>query len=464
MGQRWWSKQIEIAQALADRGRVLVQASHSIGKSHVAAGLALWHFDIFRPGLTITTANTLDQVKDVLWKEIRTQAPKHLKPHFAPAACRLFTAPDHFAVGYTATEASAFQGRHESRVLIIFDEATGIESQFWDAALSMLTGGGKECRFLAICNPTDTASRMYEECQNGDYEVISVSAMDHPNVQADLEGRPRPIPGAVTAEWIGQCVRQWCTQISNDDRQAGDVRWDDYWWRPGPEFESRVLGRWPSTENTGVWSEALWNACMEKKPMPDLPLEIGCDVARFGDDWTAVVARRGGCAIFHDRRSKQALDQTAGWLKELCGKYAKKGEDPRSVCVKIDADGLGSSLIDFKGGFNFVPIQASNKPIDARRYPNRRSELWFNTAEMARKNELDFTRLNKGSLTILRRQLMAPKWKVDSAGRRLVEKKEQTKQTIGGSPDDADALNLAFAAPSWAQDQTLRKFLLGYPV
>jgi hypothetical protein len=39
---------------------------------------------------------------------------------------------------------------------------------------------------------------------------------------------------------------------------------------------------------------------------------------------------------------------------------------------------------------------------------------------------------------------MAPTWKLDSAGRRVVERKDETKKAIGRSPDDADAMNLAY--------------------
>ena len=39
---------------------------------------------------------------------------------------------------------------------------------------------------------------------------------------------------------------------------------------------------------------------------------------------------------------------------------------------------------------------------------------------------------------------MAPTWKVDAQGRRVVEPKSDTKKRIQRSPDDADALNLAF--------------------
>ena len=92
--------------------RVFVKASHSVGKSFLAAGLVNWFFDCFDPGLCITTAPTALQVQDVLWKEVRTQRPLAMRDALLPRACRMETGPDHFAVGYTARDDSGFQGRH----------------------------------------------------------------------------------------------------------------------------------------------------------------------------------------------------------------------------------------------------------------------------------------------------------------------------------------------------------------
>ncbi len=41
---------------------------------------------------------------------------------------------------------------------------------------------------------------------------------------------------------------------------------------------------------------------------------------------------------------------------------------------------------------------------------------------------------------------MAPTWKLDSQGRRVVEPKQDTKKRLKRSPDDMDALNLAYAS------------------
>jgi hypothetical protein len=177
---------------------------------------------------------------------------------------------------------------------------------------------------------------------------------------------------------------------------------------------------------------------------------IGCDVARFGDDFTSIVVRRGPCVLHHETHNGWSTDQTAGRLKQLAQMYqpgsAGPGWDARSTVIHLDDDGVGGGVTDQADGYRFVPVSGASRPVEANGYPNRRSELWFGTAERATGGRLDLSRLSPESKTLLRRQLMAPTWKLDSQGRRVVEPKEDTKRRIGRSPDDADALNLAFAA------------------
>jgi hypothetical protein len=468
--QQWWSAQVEIAQALLKYKRVLVTASHSIGKSHLGGGLVNWHYDLYDPGLSMTTAPSKEQVIDVLWKEVRRQ--RGSRPGLQPKAPRMESNAEHFAVGYTAAKESSFQGRHDEHVLIMFDECVGIPGEFWEAAEGMMTGPG--CLWLAICNPTDTSSQAYQEVLNGKFHIISVSALDHPNVAAELLGLPAPFPAAVRLEWVIGRIAEWCTPIPAADKRAGDVEFPPgggIWFRPGPLFESRVLGRWPSTATNAVWSDAMWQGAQRQVPVPDEALQIGCDVARKGDDFTSIIVRRGACALHHETHNGWKTDQTAGRLKQLAREFAKKpidagynrlavaGEDPTKVLICVDDDGVGGGVTDQSGGYNFCGVGAGTKPLEPEGYPNRRSELWFAVAERALQGRLDVSRLSDESKRLLRSQLLSPTWRVDSQGRREVEKKDLTKERIKRSPDDADALNMAFTPPAWHKDGSMLEWL-----
>jgi hypothetical protein len=106
---------------------------------------------------------------------------------------------------------------------------------------------------------------------------------------------------------------------------------------------------------------------------------------------------------------------------------------------------VGGGVVDQADGYNFVPISGASKAIFAENYPNRRSELWFAVAERANDGRLSLTNLPDTVRRELRRQALAPTWRLDSQGRRVVEPKDETKKRLKRSPDDMDGLNLAYA-------------------
>ena len=80
LGSQLWSKQKEICYAVRDHERVAVPASFGVGKTYLAARLALWFLFGFREAKVVSTAPTLRQVKDLLWAEIRHAYQKsHVK-------------------------------------------------------------------------------------------------------------------------------------------------------------------------------------------------------------------------------------------------------------------------------------------------------------------------------------------------------------------------------------------------
>ncbi len=454
----WWSKQQEIAQALlTPPHRVLVKACHSVGKSHVAAGLVNWWYDTHNPGVVLTTAPTARQVQDVLWKEVRKQ--RQPRGGFAgPKIPRLQSAPNHFAHGFTANDSASFQGQHEAAVLIILDEAVGVDAAIWEAADSMVMG--VEYGILAICNPTDTSSEFYRREQMGGWQVIHIDVRDHPNIAAELKGEPAPYPSAVRLAWLQERLKEWAQPISGAPA-LGDIEWppgSGRWLRPGPLAQARLLGRWPDAAS-GVWSDVLWSAA-EAQDFPEqsptgLP-QIGCDVARFGDDCTAIHVRWGSLSLHHESANGWSTAQTAGRLKQLAAEWAAWANrnqardaapvEARKIPIYIDDDGVGGGVVDLAEGYCFIGVSAASIANRDEDYPNRRSELWFDVAERARQGKLVLRKLPAEVRLRLKTQALAPMWRLDAQGRRVVEPKERTKSRLGRSPDDMDALNLAYSA------------------
>lgn len=455
LGVHWWAKQQEVAHLLCTPPyRVLVRASHEVGKTYLAGSLVNWFYDTRSPGLCLTTAPTDTQVRDLLWKEVRVQRRRAGRGGFrGPKMPRLESSEDHWAYGFTARDADGFQGRHEAEVFVLFDEAAGVRPEFWDAAETMAH------MWLAILNPTDPSSRAAEEERSGRWHVVEMSGLDHPNIAAELAGQPPPFPAALRLGKLQERLEKWCTPLGKGEiPKPTDVEWppgSGKWLRPGPVAEARVLGRWPSQSVNSVWSDVAW-LLAETMILPDpqhaLP-EFGCDVARYGDDFTSIHGRRGGISFHHETHNGWSTKQTAERLKMLATEHARIHHvDRKRILVKIDDSGVGGGVTD-QGGpeYSFVPILAASKPLDEDQYRLKRDELWFAVAALAAEGRISFARLATPVRQELRRQAIAITYKLDAAARKVIETKDDTKKKIKRSPDDMDAVNLAYAAapPMW---------------
>lgn len=458
----WTPTQREIAESLLRPPyRTLVKASHNVGKTMVSAGVALWWHLTRSPSIVISTAPKLEQVRDLLWKEVRRQC-RGLVSFAGPRIPRVDRGPDDFMVGTTAQSGTAFQGHHGPSMLFIFDEGVGVDPEFWQVTETMFAPPGHA--WLVIFNPTDSASPAYQaemarDAQgNPTWNVITMSALDHPNVAAELDGQAPPVPSAIRLGRLDDMLAEWCEPVAAGTQVSTDVEWppgSGNWLRPGPLAEARLLGRWPS-QAAGVWSDALWRGATAEAPDPSISQlpQVGCDVARFGDDYTAIHSRCGDMSLAHESHNGWSTSQTAGRLKQVCRELAGWQNarqdpaackiEPEEITVRVDDDGVGGGVVDQADGYRFVPISAAASSSDPDGYPNRRSELWFALAARARAGKLSLARLPREVQHRLRQQAMAPAWKLDAAGRRVVEPKDVTKAKLGRSPDDMDAANLAY--------------------
>jgi hypothetical protein len=463
--------QEKIARALCEPPyRVFVKSGHNIGKTFLAAWLTNWWYDTRNPGVAITTAPTERDVLDLLWTEVRLQRDRQdMESDFTGAvAPEMRSSPEHYAKGYTARKGESFQGRHRPNMFFLFDEAEGVDARYWLAASTMFQPDGTNA-WLVILNPTTNTSQSYQEerAVHSDgtpkWKVFTISALDHPNVLAGLEGKPAPIPSAVSLAQVRDWMEDWFEPVTKDEVDEDlDVEFpigSGEWWRPDPDGEARVLGRRPSSGTFGVWSEKAWQRISQGPGLAilitDIP-EIGCDVARFGDDRTEMHVRAGCCSLHHEDHGGWDTVRTADRLMAMADEWAAwatrrqdKGTETvngKSIRIKVDDTGVGGGVTDIlaANGFNVVPVNAGVKATRPDKYPRVRDELWFETRLRAKQGRLDLARLEKRRLLSLEVQALAPTWKPLPNRTRQVESKEDTKDRLGRSPDGMDAVNLAY--------------------
>lgn len=167
-----------------------------------------------------------------------------------------------------------------------------------------------------------------------------------------------------------------------------------------------------------------------------MPLVMGVDVARFGDDRTVVFPRRG---LVAERPTIIAKADNVTVAERIISLYHER----RPHSIFVDA-GQGQGVIDIvRRALPCVyEIPFGGQALDAGRFYNRRSEMWFSLREWIREGGA----LPDG-LPELVTELTAPTYGYDLRGRISLEKKEDIKARLGKSPDLADALALTFALP-----------------
>lgn len=440
--------------------RVLAPSANTQGKSFIGALAVSWWYDTRPVSISITTANTQAQVEEILWGYIRDQRFKAGLGGFKSAvAPRLWSSPTHWARGYTANTGTSFHGRHNERVLIVIDEAVEIGNDMLIAAESMLQG--EEYAFLCLYNPTDPTSIMQRlEGNTTGYRIVRLSAMEHPNIIAELAGQPRPFPGAVTLDWVRNTILTHSEEIPPPDAQQLEnlpkniIQFEGKWYRLEGEVEARVFGNWPSEGEFSVWSQLIWDkVCNTELPFTGDRFQIGVDVAWYGRDRTVFAARRGGTLFSLKSVQGWHPEQTHDYAKALAWEIGTKYKvNPKQIPIVVDDIGLGGKVMQAgdrfnvpHDGYDFQGLSVAEKALDEEHYPNKRSELWIELAYAARDGRVTFKPMSKAILHDLKNQFFAAKYTFRGK-QKVVEKKEKQKEYLGGrSPDEADAIMLAFA-------------------
>lgn len=425
MGLRLWSRQREVLEAVAGHDRVAVRSGHKVGKSTSAAALALWYVATRPDARVIMTSASGRQVKNILWRElkrlhkrakVRLGGVMHDDPNTG------YRLPDGREIlGFSTDEPEKMAGISGASVLFILDEASGIDEPIFEAIEGNRAGGAK---IVMFSNPTRTSGTFYEAftTKRQFWHCIKISSTETPNVQT---GRA-VIPGLATRDWVNEKALEWG--------------------KDHPLYEVRVAGDFPSqTENTLI-GLALVEAAIARWPdtSADGALDIGVDVARFGDDDSVITARRGNKVL--EILAIHGMDgiQIAGKTIEL----AKKHRHGEPIRIKVDVIGVGASVVDQLNYSDFakeegVTIHAVNvaSAATSEEYPKLRDQIWFATQGWLKDGG------SIPSIPRLEAELVAVTYKFDAQGRQKVESKDEMKKRLKCSTDYADSLGLSIYQP-----------------
>lgn len=405
-----------------------IRSGQGVGKTAFEAALVIW-FLCCRPNpKVICTAPTRQQLHDVLWAEIskwleRSKVKNILK--WTKTKIYMIGHEERwFATARTATKPENMQGFHEDYMLFIVDEASGVDDRIMEAILGTLSGDENK---LVMCgNPTRTSGVFYDS-HNKDrenYRSRRVSSRDSKRTS-----------------------RRNIEMLERKYGADSDV------------IRVRVDGEFPRGESDSFI--ALETAEFAKNDVRIEPvgykLNVGVDVARFGDDETSMYAGIGGKVVNQRHHHKQDTMVTAGWVLRLVDETKAEYPSITDVEIRIDDDGVGGAVTDRlrevtqeRGlGYTIIPVHNGGKAQDEH-YGNLGSETWGCIKSMLEDNMSHYMIGQPGVLELpddekLIAQLSTRKWRMGSNGRIYLERKEDMKKRGLQSPDRADAFVLTFA-------------------
>lgn len=466
LGAQLWERQVEILRSIQKCRRTAIRSCHGVGKTYTLAVAALWWLARYPDGIVLTTSSTFRQVKTQLWSEIHrliAQAKVHY-PELKNTELRLRD-DSNFALGFSTDRAANFQGYHGKHVLIIADEAPGIESGIWDAIAGTMAGG--KVHIVMAGNPTLPAGAFYDAFtrERELWNCIRIEAFDSPNLKGigldellqmdPTEGGPldqNPVPYLVTKRWIFDQHRAWW---HGDEGSS-------------PQWVSRVRGQFPDQAQNALvklrWLErAKEHALLTPAQDKAVSLVAGVDVGG-GEAETVVYV----CEVKqHDFKiiamGAWRCEDTRGEMVRFLAPY--RG---RLRSVRVDGIGIGYNfglhLRDERFPVELINVSAAcesrpgwREKDPAARFVNLKAQYYQEMADAFERGEVQGLR---DDVTI--GQLAGILYEVDSHGRIKIESKESARAHGIASPDRAEALMLALCKPpqkyEWHSIRELGRF------
>lgn len=422
-GIRLLAYQADILDALAKYDRIGLKAANGIGKDFTTACAIEWYLMTHPFSHIPCTSGVNRQIKNILFSEIHNVSRQSLMApfmHLMDISVKVKGAEkEWYVVGFTAsssesgqTPESKMEGFHGKFLLYIITEAKAVEKPVWDAVKKACTGPGNKIFAQSVPGT-----------EFGEFHKVFTHYRDSWNLYSfasakKIDGRYLPTTPIVSEVSIQEKLRE------GED---------------SPLFQASVLANFVKQGDTSLIPMDWIKAAMARQPYVDEKDEVfmGIDVARYGEDKTIMAPRKGmSIAKIYKFSNKDTMTiaEEAGALAQATG------------CKNIFADviGVGAGVVDrlLQLGVKCSGINVGEKARMEEKFADLRSELWFNIRELL--NPANGHNIALPEDESLATQLATIRYEVVSSGKVKVESKKRLKERGFGSPDEADAVCLAF--------------------
>lgn len=409
-------------------------SGHGVGKSALVSWLILWAMSTMPDTKGVVTANTETQLKTKTWVELskwyRLFIGRNL---FKLTATAMFSVdPEHEKtwrfdmVPWSERNTEAFAGLHNygRRILVVFDEASAIPDVIWEVTEGALTDEETQIIWCVFGNPTRNAGR-FRECFPG---------------------------GRFEHRWSSRAVDSRSVRRTNKTQLQ---RWIDDYGEDHDFVRVRVRGVFPRQDAVSFIPLELAREAAARQlsdgVTKGMPLIMGVDVARFGDDVSVLWFRKG-----LDARSIKPMIFAGVDTVQLAAHIAKAFRDHAANMVLVDGGGVGGGVVDNLRRLRIphIEVQFGAKPdgwneTDPEiKYANKRAEIWGAMKGWLRSGAIPD--LVPGMEVGLCEELAGPTFTFNSQEMIQLEKKQDMRRRGVASPNMADALACTFAYPVYA--------------
>lgn len=403
--------QADAHEAAREAIQIAVASGHGPGKTALIVWILMFFISTRAHPQIVVTANTKTQLTTKTWRELAKWHNlfklKHLFDWTATRYIAKWDPANWFAsaIPWSKNSSEAFAGTHEDDVLVLFDEGSGIDDSIWEVVEGAMTTG--RCTWIVFGNPTKNSGR-FRECWRklkkrwGTYQVDSRDAKRTNKVVLN--------------------------RLVEDYGEDADI------------VRVRVRGLFPRRGANQLIDDFIVEGAQARTPggWEDMPLVMGVDVARYGDD-KSVIYLRQGTATREVKKYRQMDTMT------LADAVATTIDVRKPDQVFIDVVGVGSGVVDRLIQLGYGGIVMGCNVADESNDPtlkNKRIEIWGKMRTWLKNGgAIDSTDPEIFSA------LTAPEYYFDTKDRMFLESKEDMKDRGLVSPDIADALALTFFHP-----------------
>jgi hypothetical protein len=440
-----WSRQVEILRSVVRYRTTVVYSGNMIGKSWTTAILIIWWLMTRPDALVVVTGASQQTVGSIVWKELRRALDAAVLPFggrlsqgikASPAFAEVV--PGWQALGFATTGVERASGQHARHLLVVVDEASGVDEDIWSAldslGASRMVLFGNPIRsdgpFIASIRQADKDRR------DGIPDAEAINAIRVPSTESPHAAWDRSPWGLADRPWLEGMTRKYGI--------------NSLW------VKSHIKAEIPTTSADILIPQSMLDYLLAQ-PVPQRPpghpihntRRIACDLSEgVGRDSTCVLVRDDWGVLECVVSAGLGLPEAAALIGKMANQWrVQPGR------VTYDRGGIGKNMDNHLrrlGLEGAIPYIGAGSPTDPSAYANLRTECawrlrnrldttWMEQAPSGQRLQVPFHFCPGAYVERLREDLRPLTYSLAGRAIKLMNK-EDHMAALGRSPDVFDAI------------------------